>query len=264
MISWWPSDGNANDIQDGNHGTLQNGATFAAGKVGQAFSFDGIDDLVSTPLTVSYGGGATFDAWVSTTDDAGLVISDGGGASAHRGMGLFLEPGGKIDLFGTKGSGALNFLAEGPVISDGIFHHVAGTWTGDDTTDGVKLYVDGALVNSTTALESISTGSTPIHFGWHTTITGHEKLAGLIDEIEIFERPLTALEIQAIYNAGIAGKCKVEPTTVGGEILSIDMTSMFVVGAFTNAGWILPAVGLTAAGIVGFALRKRIKSYLRN
>jgi hypothetical protein len=29
MISSWPADGNANDIQDGNNGTLQNGANFA-------------------------------------------------------------------------------------------------------------------------------------------------------------------------------------------------------------------------------------------
>ena len=46
LVSWWPGDGNPNDIQDSNDGTLQNGVTFAAGKVGQAFSFDGVDDFV--------------------------------------------------------------------------------------------------------------------------------------------------------------------------------------------------------------------------
>src|SRR3989304_6013682 len=49
LVSWWPGDGNANDIIDANQGTLQNGATFAVGKVGQAFSFDGVDDVVSIP-----------------------------------------------------------------------------------------------------------------------------------------------------------------------------------------------------------------------
>src|SRR6185503_7049957 len=34
MVSWWPAEGDANDIQDGNHGTLTNGVLFAAGKVG--------------------------------------------------------------------------------------------------------------------------------------------------------------------------------------------------------------------------------------
>ena len=37
---------------------------------------------------------------------------------------------------------------------------------------------------------------------------------------------------------------------VGGEILSIDMTSLFVVGAMTNAFWILPTLG----GIAGVTI----------
>src|SRR5260370_941746 len=43
LVSWWPAEGNANDMQDGNNGTLVNGATFASGEVGQAFSFNGTD-----------------------------------------------------------------------------------------------------------------------------------------------------------------------------------------------------------------------------
>ena len=34
LVSWWPGDGNVNDIVGSNHGTLQGGATFATGKVG--------------------------------------------------------------------------------------------------------------------------------------------------------------------------------------------------------------------------------------
>ena len=49
LVNWWPGDGSANDIVGGNNGTLQNGATFAAGFVGQAFSFDGVDDTVDIP-----------------------------------------------------------------------------------------------------------------------------------------------------------------------------------------------------------------------
>jgi len=46
LVSWWPGEGNANDIADANNGTLQGGATFATGRVGQAFSFDGNGDFV--------------------------------------------------------------------------------------------------------------------------------------------------------------------------------------------------------------------------
>src|SRR5437763_2728435 len=46
LVSWWPGDGNAKDIADGNPGTLQGGVTFASGKVGQAFHFNGVDGAV--------------------------------------------------------------------------------------------------------------------------------------------------------------------------------------------------------------------------
>jgi hypothetical protein len=41
FISFWSGNGNANDSVGPNNGTLENDATFAAGQVGQAFSFDG-------------------------------------------------------------------------------------------------------------------------------------------------------------------------------------------------------------------------------
>src|SRR4051794_37206764 len=49
IVGWWPGDGNANDIADTNNGALLDGATFAPGEVGEAFSFDGVDDQVRVP-----------------------------------------------------------------------------------------------------------------------------------------------------------------------------------------------------------------------
>ena len=57
LVSWWTGDGHANDIVGSNHGSLQNGATYGPGLVGQAFHFDGVDDYVLVPnsssLTIS-------------------------------------------------------------------------------------------------------------------------------------------------------------------------------------------------------------------
>src|SRR5690242_20143067 len=41
LTSWWPGDGNANDVVGGNNGTLVGGVTFASAEVGQGFSFNG-------------------------------------------------------------------------------------------------------------------------------------------------------------------------------------------------------------------------------
>ena len=69
MVSWYPGDGNANDIVGTNDGTL-NGVTFTAGKVGQAFSFNGTDAYVRVLDNANLYPGAgpfTVDAWIKTT-----------------------------------------------------------------------------------------------------------------------------------------------------------------------------------------------------
>ena len=53
LVTWWNGDGNANDIVGANNGTLINGTSFAPGKVGQAFSLDGVDDYVEIPHSES-------------------------------------------------------------------------------------------------------------------------------------------------------------------------------------------------------------------
>ena len=65
LVGWWPGNGNANDIVGNHHGTLQGGVTFVPGMVGQAFSLDGVDDLIaiadSADLNIS--GDVTVELW---------------------------------------------------------------------------------------------------------------------------------------------------------------------------------------------------------
>src|SRR5215472_10212416 len=76
MVSWWPGDGNTDDIQGTNNGTLHNGATFAPGMVDQAFSFDGIDDYVQTADTgLPFGAAArTLDFWMQPRVNARIPV----------------------------------------------------------------------------------------------------------------------------------------------------------------------------------------------
>src|SRR5207247_523750 len=67
LVSWWQAEGNSNDFAGGNNGILRNGATFAAGKVGSAFSFDGVNDYVEVPnsANISFATNApmSFELW---------------------------------------------------------------------------------------------------------------------------------------------------------------------------------------------------------
>ncbi len=199
-IAWWRAENDAHDSVGGHHGVLVNGTTFSPGVDGQAFDFDGVDDAVSTSLTMSYATGASFDLWMKSTDDAGVLISGGGGASAHQGMGLFIEPGGVLLFMGSKGMpGDPNFALLGPVIADGSFHHIAGTWTGDARPSGVNLYVDGQLVATGAADTAITVDSLPIQIGAHSALA-YNRFNGLADEVEIHNRALTGEEVLAIFN----------------------------------------------------------------
>src|SRR4051794_30047983 len=67
IVSWYRAEGDAADFWGDNDGTLENGATFTAGKVGQALLFDGVDDLVRIPNSANQDPGSSFtvEAWVN-------------------------------------------------------------------------------------------------------------------------------------------------------------------------------------------------------
>src|SRR5215472_4928609 len=87
MVSWWPGDGNANDIQGGHNGTLQGNITFVPGLVAQAFSSVGPAPggyaLIGNPSNLQLQT-FTFDAWIqlnpATLTGAGVpVVTYGSG-----------------------------------------------------------------------------------------------------------------------------------------------------------------------------------------
>ena len=202
MVSWWPGDGNANDIQGANHGALQNGATFASGRVDQAFSFDGVNNYVSVPGTYGGGSEATVDSWVRTTGTTGdfqAIISSTIESFVH----LQLNGNGNIVVYTNTGRVDLPIVAQTPT---GVWRHVAFSIKSGDS----RLYVDGNLVgtNGQTFSTIIPTSNLLIGAGYHNG----RFFKGQIDEVEVFNRALTQSEIQSIVNAGSAGKCKSSPT----------------------------------------------------
>src|SRR5262249_571408 len=90
------------------------------------------------------------------------------------------------------------------VINDGIFHHVAVTRT---ATVRVELYIDGVL-DGTGGSEQGGFFANAAEF-----VLGkgcdpfYQPFTGLLDEVTMYNRPLLAAEILAIYDAGSPGKC---------------------------------------------------------
>lgn len=197
MVSWWGGDNNALDMVGGNNGSLLNGATYAPGKVGQAFRFNSPGDYVSVPDSSSLDitGQITLDAWIYPTALGGRIVDK---ITAGRTDGYLLDTyGGVVRLIvGNQG------LSGTTALTPNTWTHVAGTYNGTTMT----VYVNGLPDGSRATSIAIPANSLPLRIG--IASDGSSSFAGSIDEVEVFGRALSESEIAALFYADSAGKCR--------------------------------------------------------
>ena len=219
LVGWWPGDGNADDIVNENHGTLQGSATFAPGMVGQAFDFNGIGAFVEVPdsTALSVTGSLTIDAWVKPRAYASsfdpLVSKWNDIGVNKRSYTLLLNADGQVSLYvssdGTGDPGKIAAVHSGVALPLEQHTHVAGVFDAD--AGSLTLYFDGVPVAQVTAVpfNSILDNDQALMIGaGDAGGVARQFSNAVIDEVEIFNRALDPGEIQSIYNAGSAGKCK--------------------------------------------------------
>jgi hypothetical protein len=213
LVAWLTGDGNADDSVSTNNGILENGATFAPGEVGQAFSFNGEGQYVQIADSPSLEPqSVTLECWFNASNDfstANLISKPVGPGTSDSYQILFLE--------GSLSGVVSNPNTEGPILSypftpvPGAWYHTAYTF--DSGTQVQTLYLDGAVVARGTANLQIGYDSHPVLIGSEMDYGQLDNpFDGRIDEVSIYNRALTGAEIAAIYNAGILGKCGLPPT----------------------------------------------------
>ncbi len=205
--AFWAGAGNANDVYGAHNGTLGLRATFASGKVGQAFSFNGLTDIrVADSPALTFPTAMTLEAWINPSN---VLLTQ---AIIGKNRGLLgsgynlLIVGGKLVFGMNNGS---NFgLASNATLSANTWTHVAATRNGNV----VKLYINGVLdKTSTSAFSSALIDSAfPLTIGSEDTVL-LRFFTGLIDEPAVWGADLTAAQIAGIYAAGTAGKCHCVP-----------------------------------------------------
>jgi hypothetical protein len=218
IVAWYKAEGNANDAISALNGTAAN-VSYGPGEVGQAFQMSGsVVDVPDSPALDTPQ--VTVEAWVKSAQ-AGSMAEFNDKYIAEKGFsyGLFTSADGGLVFYIRDHSGtAYDSPDAGAGIWDGNWHHVAGTYDGNI----VRLYVDGKEVgDGTKAFAPIEYHQldvpTDLRLGnAYGPDSGADALQpsgfdGSIDELSIYSRALTAAEIQAIYNAGSAGKSNNPP-----------------------------------------------------
>lgn len=206
LVAWYRFDetggtsaADASGNPAGGAAALVGGATFVAGRAGNALRLDGTSGHAKLPSgLLANVGDFTVATWVNlaAATQWSRIFDFGSGTGSY----MFLTPrssaGGIRFAITTGGAGAEQIINTSTPLATGAWKHVAVTVTG---STGI-LYVDGAeAARATITLRPSSLGTTSANFIGRSQYTNDPFLNGQIDQLRIYSRALTATEVRALF-----------------------------------------------------------------
>jgi Concanavalin A-like lectin/glucanases superfamily/Bacterial TSP3 repeat len=208
LLNYWNFEGNYNDtagLIPGSASTMADNGTPSAnvtiqpgGQLGQFGQFNrGAVDVPNSEDVIAAGESLTISAWFTVTNfdvDWQCLIAHGEGSDyrvARSGGGTVLSyAGGTGDISG------------GPALNDGgEWHHVVAITEAGVST---RLWIDNVLVATGGAPTLTNNGAGMMQIGANPGAGGRDW-NGSIDDVGMWDRPLTDDEINNIYTSGLAG-----------------------------------------------------------
>jgi hypothetical protein len=186
---------------NGNDGTLTNGPVPAIGKMGQALSFDGVDDYVgvsdsnSLDLTTHF----TISLWMKSSNisqyQTYLLSKLNNSGSDNVYSILYNYGGGRVQFYCGAGCG-IGMSGSEMFVTDTGWHHIVYDYDGSTFTG----YVDGVQKISQTAAAILNPSTGNLLFASFNG--GQNYFNGSLDDVRIYNRALSASEIKLLYNTG--------------------------------------------------------------
>ena len=191
LLHYYRMNGNGQDTMGSNHLT-GGGPTLTTdrfGKANRAYAFDGIDDALVSVGNIATTGNAprSVTLWQKITARAqGQVILQFGANNTNQAFGLFLDTSDELNFFAWSNDFNTNIAIGNDWEHWAVVH------------DGTNLifYKNGMQVANTTKTLNTTAGSLVI--GARRDLA--ENTQGSIDEVRIYDRVLSAEEINAVYS----------------------------------------------------------------
>jgi hypothetical protein len=199
LITWYSFDGNANDLSgNGFHGAVH-GASLTEDRFGnpnRAYAFWGIGSYIdggSRTLTLPI----TVTLWFKSSlkNEVWHSLFGCNGFTYYNGVTIATNGDGRIRTrIGNDGN---DLVSNSIVDGDNLWHFVAIT---RDQNNIATIYIDGLLENSNMASGPIDY-SKPLYIGKSLQPDSwHEYFVGSIDDVRIYNRTLSAVEIHKLFS----------------------------------------------------------------
>jgi hypothetical protein len=166
--------------------------------------FDGMNDYVATSYTTTLGtsDGISLSMWVKTSTKASNQVAAGFGSTTANWnrIQLDIDTNGNVRFYVRDDNGNTNsYRGTGMDISDGAWHHIAGSW--DGSSDNATLYIDGVCrgSDSANALGAITISHELAIGALNNNGAESEFFTGAIDEVMLFNRALSEDEVKSLY-----------------------------------------------------------------
>jgi len=209
-IAWWRAEDNTTDSSlSGLHdGTFWGGSAYSAGRVGQAFNFTGANYVtVPNAVALQFSGSFSIEAWIKfDTSGSNTIVAKGINTGEAQDYALFITPNNRLRPQAKINGQSYHVDGIAPLYP-GAWYHVAMVYDGSQ----LRGYVNGALDSSLNVSGSVTTSSHALKIGVHRPDPTLGYFHGGIDELSLYNRPLSATEIERLYLAGTGGKCVPPP-----------------------------------------------------
>jgi cellobiose-specific phosphotransferase system component IIA len=202
LVGYWNFDqGSGTIAQDGsgynNQGTIY-GASWTSGKVNGALNFNGLNNYVDCGNNeiLDPVQGATIEAWVNFNQlpsVANHIMAIAGRSGNGRDLDLQTETDNRFKFY--VGPGLPNVAVSNTAVETNKWYHIVGTYLANNY---IKIYVNGVLEKTTLISITRNTNGDRFFIGQSCVFPGR-FFNGIIDEVKIYNRALSAEEIVAEY-----------------------------------------------------------------
>lgn len=208
FLGYWRLDETTGPVVDsggGHDGTAVGITRGVPGVVGNAARFGGnAGSHVLIPHTADFPTNqVTILAWVkfdSVGGDYPMFLSGGGNDGQGWDYALYNEAGRRFRAAYRAANGSTPFVDSTTLAEPGVWYHVAMTHDGTN----LSIYVNGVR-EATTAAPPLAPSTRDFYLGREAR-SNCCFLSGYLDEVQLYGRSLVPSEMDAIYDAGVAGQ----------------------------------------------------------